>query len=322
MIRLVLAASTTSLMALCCLFARSGPGADKISWCNDVRAAAQRAERENRWLCLHLSNPDRPLDAELRQALSTEPVVRKLQAAFVCARIENASPAVAEEWIGETAAVAVVLVAPGFGPVAAWFGTTSDCGSASSCEQVVEAALAQSANLRVLRERMPSDPLAVLELARVHQALGTGALAERLLRFAASAPSSPPSCRAEAWALLARALAARGSADLARTAVATCRGIAPSRASEPDVAVTEAMIAIVELRPGTAITRLDEQAPLVEDAALCRLLRSDALHLLGNVADALVVLHGILADSNVVSFHATARARIAHLLSPDHGHAH
>jgi len=40
------------------------------------------------------------------------------------------------------------------------------------------------------------------------------------------------------------------------------------------------------------------------------------------VADALVVLHGILADSNAVSFHATARARIAHLLSPDHGHAH
>lgn len=322
MIRLVLAVATATLVLLCRWLAPSVGCTDPVVWSSDLRGAALRAESANRWLCVHFSNPDRPLDGELRRALAAPPVLAKLQAAFVCARVENAPPGTAEEWLGEAACVAVVFVAPGFGPIAAWFGTATEWGSTSSCEQVIEAALAQSAKLQVLRGRTKTDPWAVLELARVHQQLGTGALAERLVRSVASAPGSPPGCRAEAWVMLARSQAARGFADRARTALSECRILAPERVCAPDVAVTEAMIAVVELKPDAAIAGLDAQSSLVTDGALSRLLRSDALHLRGNAAGALVVLHELLADSNAVQFHTTVRARITHLLSPDHGHAH
>lgn len=294
---------TLAFAGVCWSFARGGQ-----HWLGDEAMALAEARARGTLVLVHVSTPGRPHDLALRRMLADERLARS----FVTLRLPADDAARVLRLCGEPAAVALAVVAPEAGPLGTWYG-----GTAAELAGFLRQALAEAG-----RGPRGTGVGAIFARVELHEALASPALAERALAEITTHPAASSAERADAFAALARLHAEAAALDRARAALAECARTRPERVLGPDCVVTEALLATHALQPAAALSRLEACSVPPRDRALAALVRADALHQLGRAGESLAVLHEVLADGAATRFHDTARARIAHLISPDHGHSH
>jgi tetratricopeptide (TPR) repeat protein len=318
----------------CLVVAMSTPGCDRapaaLAWCVDLGAAARDAAASGRLLAVHFRVPGRPLVDEMAATTFTDPdVVRLAVADFVHVGLEAAdAPELFERAVGGRTGLAtcvldpaadLVAVLPGYAGAVAYRGflelARERRGAIARLRQAVADAEAAPGPPRALAD-------ALLPLGCRNEAL---ALLERSFAAASDLESaSDAACAAER---LARIEVERGRNLAARRWIELCRAFDPElvHADAARLAVTEALILCAERRPSDAVDVLESaltRHPGSAESGEMRLVLGLARHDSGDDAGAVATLEALVRDPSRGEVAARARAELAHVRSPDHGHRH